>query len=115
MDDPSLIVEGNMRDDEKDKLMERILLVNPSFSGANVSDVISEAHDADAFVEITEELWELAYASEYPEASIDFEAKHPGLCGTALTSIAMVYGVPATEFEPNALGGILHRLTKTED
>jgi hypothetical protein len=122
MDDPALIIEGNMRDDEKEKLMERVLTANPNLRGATVADVLEMAHDADAFVEITEELWATQTEGEYDEpwkgeVSVDGleERDAHNLYAHAMTAIAMVYGAKALDYEQASLRGILHRYTKNDE
>lgn len=111
MTDPALVVERNMRDDEKAKLLEHVLGANPRLDGAHVADLISMAYDTDSMEHVTEELWQRT-EGEYdrPPASVEELA----LYGHAMTALALVYGEKAIDYEPVAVRGILHRYTKEE-
>lgn len=108
MQDPALIVERNMRQDEEDKLLTRAVNDNPALGAAEVSDIIDIYHSWPRST-ITDQLWS-KLEGEGPTNEAERE-----LYAMAMTAIAVIYGEKALEYEPVAIRGILHRLTKKEE
>jgi hypothetical protein len=67
------------------------------------------AHDSDAMVSITEDLWHTLTEVQYAAVPSREDME---LYGQAMTAIALVYGPNALDYDPRMINGILTRYTR---